>query len=64
MSKINKENGRLGAEIRWSNYRKHLIEELSKLCEKDELNYYMQFSSSSLRDALMIKRKQKREKNI
>ena len=57
MSKI--ESGKLGAEIRWSNYRKHLIDELSKLCEKGELNYYMAFSNNALQEALLIKRSNK-----
>ena len=52
--------GKKGAEIRWSNYRKHLIDELSKLCDKQELNYYLAFSNSALQEALLIKRGQKK----
>ena len=62
MDKKMSDLGRHGAEIRWSNYRKHLIDELSKLCDKKELNYYMAFSNSALQEALLIKRKQKDEK--
>ena len=54
------EFGKKGAKIRWSNYRKHLIDELSALCDKNELNYYLAFSNSALQEALLIKRGQKK----
>ena len=63
MSKL----GKHGAEIRWGNYRKQLLEDLSKLCTKGELNFYQEvakndYSGALLREALMLKRKQKDEK--
>ena len=62
MSKMTKsEAGKTGAEIRWSNYRKHLIDELSKLVDKGRLNFYMVVSKDDksgklLREALMFHR--------
>lgn len=55
-----REFAELGARTRWSNYKKYLIDELSKLCDKKELNYYMAFSNSALQEALLIKRGQKK----
>lgn len=64
MSNNFKEQGRIGAEIRWSNYRKHLIDELSKLVDKGRLNFYQEFSKDDksgrlLREALMFHREKK-----
>ena len=68
MPEINKKNGKYGAEIRWSNYRKHLIDELSKLIDKDRLNFYMEYSKNDrsgrlLREALMFHRNEKNIQN-
>ena len=65
MSKINVDNGKLGSEVRWSNYRKHLIDELSKLVDKGRLNFYQEVSKNDksgrlLREALMFHRNEKR----
>ena len=55
-------SARLASEVRWSNYRKHLIDELSKLVDKGRLNFYMEVSKDDksgklLREALMFHRK-------
>ena len=57
--------GKDGAEIRWSNYRKHLIDELSKLVDKGRLNFYMEYAKNDksgrlLREALMFHRNEKK----
>ena len=62
-----KKFGQKGAEIKWRNYRKHLIDELSKLIDKPRLNFYMEYSKYDysgrlLREALMFHRKQNKLK--
>lgn len=58
-----KEFGKKGGLQKGINYRKHLIDELSKLCDKKELNFYMAFSNRGLQEALLAKRGRKHEKN-
>ena len=68
MKKLTKsEAGKIGAQISWSNYRKHLIDELSKLIDKGRLNFYLEYSKYDysgklLREALMFHRKQNKLK--
>ena len=54
--------GKKGAEVTWYNYRKHLIDELSKLVDKGRLNFYMEYAKNDksgrlLREALDFHRK-------
>ena len=57
------------AEVRWSNYRQHLITELSKLVTKDRLTFYQEYAKNDksgrlLREALMFHRNEKRNGNL
>lgn len=53
--------GAKGGKQKGINYKKYLIDELSKVCEKGELNFYMELaknpkSTPALQEALLIKR--------
>lgn len=58
-SKRRKEVAQLAADVRWENYRTHLVDELRKLTTKEELDFYIHFSSQGLRQVLMELRKRK-----
>ena len=63
MKEINKElfinSGRRGGLQKGINYRKYLIDELSKKCTKGELNFYMaqDLSNRALQEILLTKQK-------
>ena len=57
-----KQSGAKGGKQKGVNYRKFLLEELSKVCTKQELNFYQEvakkdYSGKLLREAWMLKLK-------
>lgn len=57
------EEGRKGVEKRWANYRLELINELTKLSgDKKFVDFAMNFSNSSIREAIDVLRKKKDER--
>ena len=59
--KEKRKSAQFAADIRWENYRTHLVDELRKLTTKDELDFFLHFSSKGLRQVLMELRKRKHD---
>lgn len=57
------ELGKRGADIRWTNYRLTLINELRGLTTKEELDFYVNFSNSGLQEVIFNKRQKKHERS-